>query len=274
MNNNPLKQYFRRPSIYLKLPSGGKNYAPGVIDMPETGELPVYPMTAIDEITARTPDALFNGVAVAQLIASCIPDIKDPWQINSMDLDAILIAVRASSGNGEMKVESTCPACGEASPYSINLVAILSSLEPGDYSTPLEINELSFKFKPLTYKQLNDAAKEQFSVQRVFATLDFIEDAEQRATTGDEALRKITELTMDIVSSGIEYIQTPTVKVTEKEFINDFLHNCDKEMYISIRDFNSELKRATELKPLKMKCDSCEHEYEQSFTLNPADFFE
>ena len=38
------------------------------IDMPENGELPVYPMTAIDEITVRTPDALFNGTAIAELI--------------------------------------------------------------------------------------------------------------------------------------------------------------------------------------------------------------
>ncbi len=68
MNNNPLKQYFRRPAVYMKLPSAGKDYEPGVIDMPETGELPVYPMTAIDEITTRTPDALFNGTALVELV--------------------------------------------------------------------------------------------------------------------------------------------------------------------------------------------------------------
>lgn len=46
-NNNPLKQYFRRPAVYIKLPSNGKNYTEGSLDMPENGELPVYPMTAI-----------------------------------------------------------------------------------------------------------------------------------------------------------------------------------------------------------------------------------
>ena len=50
IENNPLKQYFRRPAIYLKLPSGSKGYAPGVVNITESGELPVYPMTAIDEI--------------------------------------------------------------------------------------------------------------------------------------------------------------------------------------------------------------------------------
>ena len=52
-DHNPLKQYFRRPAMYLKLPSQGKFYDETVVRMPENGELPVYPMTAIDEITAR-----------------------------------------------------------------------------------------------------------------------------------------------------------------------------------------------------------------------------
>ena len=94
IQNNPLKQYFRRPAIYLKLPSGGKMYQPGVVNIPESGELAVYPMTAIDEISAKTPDALYNGTAMADIIKSCIPDIKDPWSINSVDLDAVLIAIR------------------------------------------------------------------------------------------------------------------------------------------------------------------------------------
>jgi len=31
MHTNPLKQYFRRPAIYLKLPSGGNFYPDGAI---------------------------------------------------------------------------------------------------------------------------------------------------------------------------------------------------------------------------------------------------
>jgi hypothetical protein len=51
MNNNPLRQYFRRPAVYIKLPSGGLGYAKDVLEIPESGDFPVYPMTAIDEIT-------------------------------------------------------------------------------------------------------------------------------------------------------------------------------------------------------------------------------
>lgn len=93
MNNNPLKQYFRRPAIYLKLPSEGKYYPIDAIDLPDNKELPVYPMTAIDEITSKTPDALYSGVAISEIIKSCVPNIKDPWSIPTIDLDAILIEI-------------------------------------------------------------------------------------------------------------------------------------------------------------------------------------
>jgi hypothetical protein len=122
MSINPLKQYFRRPAVYLQLPSGGKDYSEGVIDFTESGELPVYPMTAIDEITTKTPDALFNGTAMADLINSCVPNIKDPWQISSTDMDAILLAIKAASGSQNLEIDSTCPKCKEVSTY--NLVSI------------------------------------------------------------------------------------------------------------------------------------------------------
>ena len=77
---NPLKQYFRRPAIYLRLPSEGKFYSQGAIDLPENKEIPIYPMTAIDEITTKTPDMLFNGTAVIEIIKSCVPNIKNPWE--------------------------------------------------------------------------------------------------------------------------------------------------------------------------------------------------
>ena len=89
---NPLKQFFRQPSIYLRLPSLGQYWDQSAIDMPPNKELPVYPMTAIDEITYRTPDALFNGQAVINVIQSCIPAIRDAWSTPGSDLNSILVA--------------------------------------------------------------------------------------------------------------------------------------------------------------------------------------
>ena len=273
MENNPLRQYFRRPAVHVKLPSGGLDYPEGVIDMPPSGELPVYPMTAIDEITARTPDALYNGVAVTELIKSCVPNIKDPWQINSNDLDAILIAIKAAAGEENLDIESICPKCTESSTYGISLVGVLSTLKSGDYTPELEVGDLKIKFRPLTYREMNVASLGQFEVQKLFANIGNIEDEDERNKVSKQALEKITNLTMDLLSQAMEYVQTPSLKVEETEFILDFLRNCDRTVYIKIRDYNAELKMSTEIKPLQIKCIHCGNEYEQPFTINPTDFF-
>ena len=91
---NPLRQYFRQPAIYLRLPTSGDHWPEGSINIPPNGELPVLPMTAIDEITYRTPDALFNGQAVVDVIQSCVPSIKNAWAAPAPDINALLTAVR------------------------------------------------------------------------------------------------------------------------------------------------------------------------------------
>lgn len=273
LDNNPLKQYFRRPAVYINLPSGGKYYPEGTIDMPPNGELPIYPMTAIDEITTKTPDALYNGSAMAELMKSCVPNIKDPWIINSLDIDAILIGIRAAAGGADMEIESVCPSCETEGKYGLNLIAMLSQMKPGDYDKELEISDLKVKFRPLTYKEMNEASLGQIEIQRTFFFLEQEQDEEVRKQKGQDALKKVTELTIKILTGTIEYIETPTARVSEKPFISDFLHNCDKNLYVTLRDYNAELKSQTEIKPLKIKCVNCSREYDQPFTLNTSDFF-
>lgn len=271
-NNNPLKQYFRRPAVYLKLPSGGKYYEPGVVDIPDIGEIPVYPMTAIDDITVRTPDALFNGSAIVEIIKSCVPNIKDPWKINAIDLDAVLIAIRNASGDGKMSIDSECPKCQNVGSFEVNLMAALSQIKAGNYDDYLTINELKIKFRPLVYLEMNQAANLQLEVQKRFIELQELNETD-RAGAIKQALTRVTEVTMDLLVQSIEYIETPGTKVDSKEYILDFLRNCDKDVYVSIRDYNASLKEGTQLKPLHIKCTECSNEYDQEFTLNASDFF-
>ena len=105
-------------------------------------------------------------------------------------------------------------------------------------------------------------------------TLDTIEDENERSEISHQALERITRITMELISSSIDYIETPGTKVAEKEFIFDFLQHCDRNVYLQIRDYNAMLRQSTEVKPLQMECANCGFKYEQPFTLNPADFFE
>ena len=273
MSNNPLQQYFRRPALYLKLPSQGEGYPENSIDMPENGELAIFPMTAIDEITARTPDALFNGVAVIEIIKSCVPAIKDPWQILQIDLDPILLAIKMATNGSTMEFDTVCPSCEETNKYDLNLTQLLNDYKPGDYSTPLKINDLSFKFCPLNYKQINETSIVQFEIQRALRIIQDMPDSDERNTRSSEILKQMNQVAMDIIVETIEYISTPAGVVLDKNFIREFLENIDAKTFEKIKDISLELKKSTDTKPLKFKCISCSHEYEQPFNVNLSDFF-
>jgi hypothetical protein len=88
------------------------------------------------------------------------------------------------------------------------------------------------------------------------------------------ALKRITELTVNALKHSIAGIKTPQALVTEPEFIQEFLNNCDRQLFNQIRDHVISLRQASELKPLKITCSECSHEYEQPLTLDMASFFE
>lgn len=271
--DNPLRQYFRRPAIYLKLPSQGKYYPPGTIDLPENGEVPIYPMTAIDEITSKTPDALFNGMAVIEIIKSCIPNIKDPNHIPVIDLDAILIGIKSASSGNDMEIVSACPECETESNYTISMVSLLSKLQSGNYDQSFSKDELIFSFKPLTYKVLNEINLIQFNIQKKMQNYESILDEEIKSKQTSETMREITKISTKLIAETISSITTPISIVEDKKHIAEFLENCDKNTYESIRLHVIKLRSESELKPLEIKCGNCGHQYSQILSLNVTDFF-
>jgi len=274
-NSNPLKQYFRQPSIYINLPSKGTYWPEGALVPTANNELPVMPMTAIDEITYRTPDALFNGQAVVSVIQSCMPNIKDAWNAPVIDINAILVAIRIASYGHELEINTGCPNCNHQEEYSLDLRTVLDQLGAPDFSKTIKHGDLEITFQPITYKRQHETNQEQFAEQRAVATIpnSTLSDEEKMHALTD-ALKRITELTISALKWSIGSIRTPQAIVTEPEFIEEFLNNCDRNLFTQIRDRVVELRIVSELRPLKIKCSNCTHEYEQPFTLDMASFFE
>jgi hypothetical protein len=270
---NPLQQYFRRPAIYIKLPSGGQYYPPGVVNIPPNGELPVFPMTSIDEITIRTPDGLFNGAAVTSVIASCVPDIKDPWSLNSIDIDAVLIAIRAASSNGLMEVSSICPNCSTEGKFDLDLNILLSEKESIDYSTPLIVGDLRIVFKPLSYAEMNTVNMGQFTIQRMMAEIAKIEDEEEQKKVVANSLKQAATIANETLAKTIKTVITPGGDVSNYDFILEFINKTDSKTHDMIRDHSVKLRQANTNKPLKIKCHNCSHDYEQIMELDFSNFF-
>ena len=243
--------------------------------MPPTGELPVYPMTAIDEITYRTPDALFNGSATTNVIKSCIPNIINPWAIPAMDIDTILVSIRIASYGHSMDIESQCPHCKTQDSYGVDLRTVLDSLKSPDYQQNIAYRDIEIYFKPMTYKDLNDNNKKQFEEQRLLQGIENFEQSdEDKINRLTQALKKITEITVDALGQCIAAIKTPTALVTETNYINEFLKNCDRTLFNQIRDHIVDQKSMSELQPLTIKCRECSQEYSQSITLDMSNFFD
>ena len=272
--DNPLAQYFRQPAIYIRLPSGGKTWPAGSLDLPANGEVPVYPMTAMDEITYRTPDALFNGEATVSVLQSCIPNIKDGWKCPATDLDALLVAIRIASYGHQMDISSTCPKCETDQDFGLDLRTVIDGLRAADYSQSLDINDLKIYIRPLDYQQMTDSNQLQFEQQKLMQLMNDGQAAEaSKVEELNKMMRKIMAVTVTTIAQSIGEIRANGAIVTDTAQIEEFLNNCERKMFESIRDHVVKLREQGELKPLKITCPSCQHEYEQAFTLDMARFF-
>tara|TARA_B110000503_G_scaffold61862_1_gene98119 strand:+ start:2519 stop:3400 length:882 start_codon:yes stop_codon:yes gene_type:complete len=250
---NPLHKFFRQPKVYTTLPSKGLYYPAGALEMPETNELPVYAMTAKDELTMKTPDALLNGQATVDVIKSCVPCIKDPWSMPSVDLDAILIAIRIATYGEKLEITTKVPVTGEERSYQVDLRQLLSKLVSVEFAGSFEINNMLVKVRPLTYSEFTKSNLKTFEEQRVFALVndDTIPD-EEKLSRFNASFRKLTDLTVDMLGKSVYSITVDGTEVTNSEHIQEFLQNSDKNFFNTVMEFLEEEKKKFQIEPIKV----------------------
>lgn len=273
-STNPLSRYFRQPAIYMRLPSGGQHYEPDSLDMPPNNELPVFPMTVRDEIINRTPDALFNGTSVVDLIHSCVPNIKNAWSVPSIDLDAILIAIKIATYGKDLDIIGICTHCKETSDYIIDLNLQLAQIGRSEYQKPAKLGQFEIVFKPLSYREINETNQAQFNEQKLMNILPEAQltDAERLKQIND-LIVKVTEGTIVALSKSISLIRTDDAIVADEQQIKEFLDNCPSHTFNAIKDAAIEKRNISSMKPLKLTCSHCSKDYEQILTLDLSNFF-
>ncbi len=280
-NSNPLNKYFRQPSIYISLPSGN-TYPPHVIETTQTGELAVMPMTAKDEIKFKTPDALMNGQGVVDVIQSCIPSIKDAWQIRSYDIDTILIAIRIATYGETMDINYNITTIKDQGSHTLNLPAILDEIKAGKIVNDIKLKDgLVVQTRPLTYRDMTQTSLQTFQQQKLYTTVQNSNlSDEEKVKKFDESFKSLTELNVNVLLKNIEKIITPDgTVVIDPVQIKEFVDNANASLITEIQDELIKIRVQGAVKPLKLKATEEQIKkgapttYEVPVTFDTANFF-
>ena len=273
---NPLQKYMRQPAVYVQLPSQGRYYSPGALEMPISGELPILPMSTRDEITVNTPDALMNGQGVVDVIHSCVPNIKNAWDMPIVDLDTILIAIRIASYGEQMEYTSTCPSCENTDNYEIDLRQFMDLKVNMDlYNTPFDYKGMQVYLQPMNYQTLNHSNLEQFEQNRlVMMVNDSTLSAEEKQRRFAEIFSAMTNYTVANIAGCIRQIVTPDgTTVDNPDHINDFVKNSERQFYDTLTKHLEGVNKGIPEKIVTTTCDECKHEYSTPFAFDQAHFF-
>jgi hypothetical protein len=278
---NPLASLMRQPKISIKLPSKGRFWADGSLDMSPNSEYAVYSMTARDELLLKTPDALMNGQAVVDVIQNCVPAIKNAWEIPSIDLDVVLSAIRLAT-YGEM-METSITIGEEEMNYNVDLRQLLDTLyETITWEERINVGtELALYIKPVNYHTISKTSIQNFETQKLMNLVNNSElSEEQKVDTFRDSFKKLTDITVGIINSSVYRIESSAGTTEISEDIAEFMENCDKSVYDAVKDRLDNLRKTNSLKPVKVRAtqemidNGSEEELEVPLTFDPANFFE
>lgn len=272
---NPLAGHFRQPAIYLKLPSRGRWWGENALNMPANGELPVFPMSAKDEIILRTPDALLNGQGLVDVIQSCCPNIQDAWLMPSIDVDAVLIAIRIATYGNSMSFDSKCPHCGESNTHEVDLGSTLSKLETPDYGQILNYKDLKIKLKPQHYFKANQTNMMEFEEQKLITLINSSDlDADAKAQQITAGVEKMLKLGIQSCAHSTEYVELADgTRVTDSDFIDEFYQNSESSVIKLLREKVAEFVEVAKPKGLTLICQGCASSYPVDLTFDYSNFF-
>lgn len=272
MSQNPLQNYFRQPKIYLKLPSLGKYINSDSISG-DVEKLPVYGMTGMDQIIGKTPDGLLNGESTVKIIQSCCPTIVNAWDVSSIDLESLLVAIKIATFGNKMTVEGSCSSCNTENSYDIELGNILEYYNICIFESSVIIDDLIIKLKPLTYKSVTAFSLESFSLQKQLLQVQDIEDNNKKQELLSKIFEEFANLQSRVLVSSIDEIETPETVVSEFGFIKEWVDNCDQIVINKVKDALDRNGKIWKNPPVQVSCSNCGNINMLEIDLDPSNFF-
>jgi hypothetical protein len=255
-HNNPLLAKIKLPGRTFQLPSHGALYKNGEITGTE-GEVHVHPMSALAEISLKNPDLLFNGKALEQVFAECVPEIKKPNDLYGRDIDALMYYLRLVTygPNFEIKVKHSCEGAKDHS-YMVDLeqeALKIKQLDPTMAAEEFQVtlpNGQVVKVHPVKFSHMiklfqMNVGKKEFSTEDIKKNVVF----------------NLTSL--------IESVDDITDRKDIEEWVSQITTPYQNKITSVIEKTNDWGPQQT----VPIKCKDCEETFDVELPLNPISFF-
>lgn len=272
MTENPLQKYYRQPKVYLSLPSKGKWYPENTIEG-DPENLPVFGMTAMDEILFKTPDALFSGEATKSVIKSCIPGIKEPGYVPQIDIDSILIAIRIATYGQNLNTTYKCTSCNEENTAAMDLTGALDYYSGLNYHNIVYLDPLKITLRPYTYDEWTQVQMQTYELQRHLLQTSGDMDEEVRKKHLDEMFKKISRFQLESYKRQVFTVEADDNVVSDQNQILDWINNSDAVFFEKIQNHLIEQQKIWALQDQMSECVECGHNNSVTINLDQSDFF-
>jgi hypothetical protein len=250
---NPLLQRLKLPGRVFQLPSRGVFYRNGEISSAE-GEVHVHPMSALTEINLKNPDQLFNGNALAEVCAECIPDVKKPTELFGRDVDALMFFLRLVTYGPkfEVNVKHTCEGAKNHS-YVIDIEQMVAEMKPLDPTEKFEVTIQSGQkvvLHPVKYEHMIKL---------------FQMNAGKKELTPEDVKQNIVFNLVSLVES--------VDGITDQALIEEWVKQLTTPQQNRITSVIEKMNDWGPANTRKLKCKDCGTEMDVELPLNPINFF-
>jgi hypothetical protein len=257
---NPLLGKLKLPGRTFKLPSGGTLYKNGELTS-EDGEIHVHPMSAMTEINLKNPDLLFNGKALQQVCAECVPEIAQPLKLYGRDIDALMVFLRLVTYGPDFQitVKHTCENAKDHN-YIVNVEDIvrgMTHLDPtmvDKYQVTLQNGQV-VKLLPMKFEQM----------------IKLFQMNANKAGKADGEI-SIEDIKKNIVFNMVSLIDSVD-EVTDKSQIEEWVKAIPSPMQNRIAEVIEKMNEWGPSNKTMLKCKDCGEEFSCELPLNAISFF-
>ena len=171
----------------------------------------------------------------------------------SIDLDAVLIAIRIATYGESMDVNINVPNTTIKRDYSMDLRLALDDLMMGTFVDTVNIGALTVTLKPINYKEFTAGAVKSFEEQRIINVVnDDKIDEQTKLSMFQQSFRKLTDITIAMVADSVVSIAVDGEVVTDPTHITEFIAKSEKNFYAAIMAHVQKQRDSFSIKPIKV----------------------